>query len=219
MTRTDLCETYIIEDICSTIGNFPQTWNQRLNTNLDLFYGFNIFQTKFLKLMKNSINNNCSFIIITNLVNLYNVVTSYIDNLKIYYFNYPYNNNNFSIKIPLTNCWKIPSVPINTSLSHFYNTLDINLNNINNNNFIILSFENYIQYLKLLDNMNFPSNLSPNDNILLTDSNPTGSSHLSICELSVSLQLKHLLSDMIFDEKDNMTDNAFKTIMEKISAL
>jgi hypothetical protein len=215
MTPVYLGETVIIEDICSTIGNFPQTWNQRLNTNLDLFYGFNIFQTKFLKFMKNSINNNCSFIIITNLENLYNVVTSHIDNLKIYYFNYHYNNNNFSIKIPLTNCWLIPSLPINTSLSHFYSTLDIN----DNNNFIILSFEDYIRYLKLLYNMNFPSNLSPVDNIFLTDSNPSGSSHLSVCELSVPLQLKHLLSDMIFDEKDNMTDNAFKTIMEKISAL
>lgn len=218
MTPDYFRETVIIEDICSIIGNYPQIWDQRLNTNLDLFYGFNIFQTNFLKFMKNSIDNNCSFIIITNLQNLYNDVTYNINNLKIHYFNYPYNNNNFSIKIPLTNCWKIPSVPINSSLSHFYSTLDINLNN-DNTNFIILSFEDYIHYLKLLDNMNLPSNLSPVDNILLTDSNPTGSSQFSVSELSVSLQLKQLLSDIIFDEKDNMTDNAFKSIMEKISAL
>lgn len=191
-------DTVVIDDISAIIGNFPQRWNERLNTNNDLFYGFNIFQTQFLKFMKISIINNCSFIVITNLENLYNDVTFNLNYLKISYFNYCYNNNNFSIKLPLTNCWKIPSEPIYNNLNGFYNNLNINLNN--NYNFITLSFEDYIQYIKII------YNITPS--IVIADS-----------ESSIPMHIKIMLADIIFDEKDNMSDSAFKNILEKISTL
>jgi len=228
MTPDYYCGGVIINDISAIIGNFPQRWNDRLNTNLDLFSGFNIFQTKILKFMENSIDNNYSFIIITNLENLYNEVTSNITNLEIYYFNYSYNNNNFSIKIPLTNCWKIPSVPINTnnnafytSLSGFYNRLDIN-SNIRFEDYILLSFEEYILYIRIInDNRQISvfNNNNSNNNSNMYDSIPTGYSSESSCELSIPMRLKLLISDIIFEEKDNMTDSAFKNILEQISTL
>ncbi len=191
-------DAVIVDNISNIIEYLPHIWNDILSTNFDFFSGFNIFQTKFLKFMKNSIDNNFKYIIITNLENLYNNVTFNLNNIKIEFFNCVYNNNIFSIQIPLLDCWRIPNSPINYYFNNFYNNLSFRQYN---NDLYIVSFEDFINYLKILH--------MPTYNICNSQQQ----------QPHISLQIKQLFSDMIFDEKDNMSDSAFKNIMEKISVL
>lgn len=158
--------------------------NQTVQNHNDFFYGFTFFQISFLKFLNNSISNNIYFIIFTNLDLNFDFFINNLIFLNISYLHIPFNSNPFSIQIDLNKCWTIPSVPITIQLNNFYNEFLNQLLNTNSN--IIdedfkLSFNQYIDYLKNLHNIKYEN---------------------------MSMGKKQLLSDLIFEHKDNMSDFA-----------
>ena len=175
--------------------------SSEINLNLpvqnhnDFFYGFTIVQISLLKFFNNSISNNFFLIVFTNLELNYDFLTKNLMYLNINYLHYTFNDNPYSIQINLNDCWKIPPGPITKQLNNFYNEYFnqiLNTNdNINDEHFTI-TFCKYVEYLKVLHNIKYEN---------------------------LSMDKKQLLSDLIFEHKDNMTDFAFVDIMEKIANL
>lgn len=169
--------------------------NHSIQNHNDFFYGFSIFQISLLKFLKYYISNNISFIVFTNLESNFDFFIENLIYLNISYFTLNFNNNPYSIQIDLNKCWTIPSVPITIQLNDFYNNLLNQLLNTYDN--IIdedfkLTFNQYIDYLKNLHNIKYEC---------------------------IPIDKKQLLSDLIYEHKDNMTDFAFLDIMEKIANL
>jgi len=121
------------------------------------------------------------------------------------------NNNNIivtDIHIPTLNVWSIPDHRISTPrvynfnpdvFNNFYNTLSVGFN-VLNNDCIIVSMQDYIKFRKIWNNaitafydITFPTTITHNNN-----------------------KLKHKLSDMIFDNKEKLTDSVYKDFMETI---
>lgn len=124
------------------------------------------------------------------------------------------NNNNIivtDIHIPTLNVWSITDYRISTSrvynfnptvFNNFYTTLWVG-STILNNGCIIVSMSDYIKFRKILKNAimafynrTMPTTVTHNNN-----------------------KLKHKLSDMIFDNKEKLTDSVYKDFMETISKI
>ena len=188
----------IINDIISIIGHHPYDWNDIINDNYHFFANLNIFQTRILQFIQEQIDiGDVSNIIITNIDEFFDIISNNLQYLKIEFYKITFQKSNSSICIPIFQCWSIPSSPHSLILNNFYNNL-ISENNIIRwgVDYFIISLNHYICYLNIINNNNNNNNNNSN-----------------------STNIKYELSDIIFDQKDNMTDSAFKIIMEKIAAL
>lgn len=181
----------IVERFHDIYDSFQVNPEEPIINHNDVFYGFTVFQASLLKFLNNSISNNISFIVFTNLEYNFGFFINNLVYLNISYFTLNFNNNPYSIQIDLNKCWTIPSVPITIQLNDFYNKLFNNNNNIIDED-IKLTFNQYVDYLKNLHNIQY---------------------------IGLPIDKKQLLSDLIYTHKDSMTDFAFKDIMEQIANL
>lgn len=190
----------IINDIISLVEYLPHEWDTIINDKFHFFANLNIFQTKIVQFIETQIDIGIANVIITNIDNYFDIVYNNLHFLKIKFSRINFNNSVYSICIPTSQCWAIPivnSINNNNIINNFYNNL-ISENNIirRTNDYFIISLQHYIYYLNIINN-----NIQSTHNI------------------SLPIHIKQTLSDIIFDHKEDMSDSAFRTIMEKISAL
>lgn len=189
----------IINDIISFVEYLPHEWDTIINDNFHFFAYLNIFQTKILQFIQTQIDNDVANVIITNIDNYYHIVYNNLNFLRIKFYRINFNNTDYSIRIPISQCLSIPAVNNinNHILNDFYNNLTSENNIVRRtNDYFIVSLQHYIYYLNVINN-----------NIQSTNNS------------SIPIDIKQTLSDIIFEHNRDMTDSAFRAIMEKIAAL
>jgi hypothetical protein len=148
------------------------------------------FQIKFLKMM-DYLKTNFHFLYIKNLDNLLNRLINELSILQIKYRIIYFPES--TICIHLKELWKIPiCIPVENNLK-----LDTFYDNLNSNNYNILegfyplTLSKYIEYIKCF----------------------------MIVRYNIPIAAKIELADFLFNYKEKMTDDAYRSILEKIQHL
>lgn len=209
MTPFNFNKSIIIDDLYQY---FSEPLNSLVLDQSDIFFNFTIFQSFICNFIDDFKKYNFENVIITNIktqdVSLINNNLLY---LKLNFFKIKLDNDTIfkSFRISIINCWSVPSqhygnIDLN-SFNNFFNSHSI----FHINNLYILTLPIYLDWLNLFW---FYNNFYFNNNI-----NTDYSEYNNHCVFN--LQHKQTFSNIIFDNKDNMSDCAFMNMMEAIQLL
>lgn len=216
--------TFHYTNFVNDIGTYDLTFWQStpINYNSDVYKDVpNVIKT-FIEVVNNIINNNPYYIIIS--IDGLNTQQRHILYINLSEFNITWWKNTLtkSICININNIWKIPERFTNNNFPVYIRSIQSNITLYNsfydrvpyNTNpylprWYIVSSNNFVRHRRMLDIciIRYHSHLS--NNIIITNINPFTNNSNNKIELS----------NLIFDIKLKLTDQEYKTIMEKISIL
>ena len=215
-TINDFTETYTNNDNNTNNGNV-NLWRDTIQDRNSIFFNCSYLIRELCIIIETYYRINNNYILIFKNLSYSQRKDFYIELTE---FGIKFNNsrhldnNNIivtDIHIPTLNVWSITDYRISTSrvynfnpsvFNNFYTTLWVG-STILNNGCIIVSMSDYIKFRKILKNAimafynrTMPTTVTHNNN-----------------------KLKHKLSDMIFDNKEKLTDSVYKDFMETISKI